>query len=205
MTAAVAALVAGAWAERVGRHTVLAVGSAWLLLASPAAAMACGVTALAVVRWRRAAAITMTQRAADTDLVLLADLLAVGVASGRTVRASFEAALTHVHLRVGHEIDLLLAAMDRTGTAAALAGASGRLAAVCRVAASATLSGAPLAAALAAHAEQERHSRHSARVAAARRLPVRLLLPLALLILPGFVVLAVGPALIHSLARLALP
>jgi hypothetical protein len=36
----------------------------------------------------------------------------------------------------------------------------------------------------------------------ARRLPVRLLLPLALLILPGFVLLAVGPAVLQGLARL---
>ncbi|WKZ83626.1 MAG: type II secretion system F family protein [Acidimicrobiia bacterium] len=205
MIAGAAAILAGLWAERAGLHSVLAAGSAWLMLASPMTAMACGVVAIAAVRWRRAAAVTRVERAADGDLVLLADLLAVGVASGRTVRGSFEAAVAHVHPGVGHDVDLLLAEMDHSGTSVALAAASGRLAPVCRVAASAALSGAPVASALAAHAEQERHTRHSARVAAARRLPVRLLLPLALLILPGFVVLAVGPALIHSLARLTLP
>ena len=44
----------------------------------------------------------------------------------------------------------------------------------------------------------------TARLEAARRLPVRLMLPLALLILPGFVVLAVGPALLEALDRLQL-
>ena len=44
---------------------------------------------------------------------------------------------------------------------------------------------------------------HAERITVARRLPVRLLLPLALLILPGFVVLAVGPAVLQALARLA--
>jgi len=33
-------------------------------------------------------------------------------------------------------------------------------------------------------------------------LPVRLLLPLTLLVLPGFVVMTVGPTVIESLARL---
>ena len=36
----------------------------------------------------------------------------------------------------------------------------------------------------------------------AKRLPVRMLLPLALLILPGFVLALIGPALAGSLARL---
>ena len=39
-------------------------------------------------------------------------------------------------------------------------------------------------------------------MAAARRLPVRLLVPVALLMLPGFVVLTAGPALLGAAERL---
>jgi pilus assembly protein TadC len=59
-----------------------------------------------------------------------------------------------------------------------------------------------MTAAVEAFASEQRHAEHNRSLAAARRLPVKLLLPLALLILPGFVILAVGPALARSLARL---
>lgn len=100
-------------------------------------------------------------------------------------------------------MDALLAAMEREGSAPALIAVGGRLADLGRVTAAAVTSGAPMVAAITAHADRARHTSHANRVAAARRLPVRLLLPLALLILPGFVVLAVGPALLQALARLA--
>jgi hypothetical protein len=43
-------------------------------------------------------------------------------------------------------------------------------------------------------AAERRHAEQACNLERARRLPVRLLLPLALLILPGFMVLVVGPA-----------
>jgi pilus assembly protein TadC len=92
--------------------------------------------------------------------------------------------------------------MDRAGTAAALAGSKGRLADLGRVAAGAAVSGAPIAAAVTAYSRTRRHADHAKALERARRLPVRLLLPLALLILPGFVLLAVGPAVLEGLARL---
>lgn len=204
MTAAAVALIAIlVVARRGGGRPELVAIAGWGALAAPFA-LAAGVSFIvATTRWRRAAAATRERRRADDDIVLLADLLSLGVAAGRTVRGALESARTHLHPQLGAEVDRLLGDMDRRGSGPAMLAAGGRLADLGRVVATAATSGAPLAAAVAAHADRVRHARHSARVAAARRLPVRLLLPLALLILPGFVVLAVGPAVLQALARLA--
>jgi hypothetical protein len=204
MTAAVVAL-AVAWVavRRGARRPEFATAVAWVTLATPVAAAACAAILLATIRWRRAAGVTRERRRADEDVVLLADLLTLGVAAGRTVRGALEAARTHLHPQLGTEVTALLGDMDRRGSGPAMLAVGGRLADLGRVVAAAATSGAPVAAAVAAHADRVRHARHSARIAAARRLPVRLLLPLALLILPGFVVLAVGPAVLQALARLS--
>jgi hypothetical protein len=51
---------------------------------------------------------------------------------------------------------------------------------------------------------EQRAEERARAVAAAKRLPVRMLFPLALLILPGFLVLTVGPTLLSAFDRLAL-
>lgn len=204
MIAAAAALVAGwAAARRGASRPELAALAGWGTLAMPVATAAVAAVLVATIRWRRAAAVTRERRRGDEDVVLLADLVALGVAAGRTVRGALESARVHLHPQLGAEVAALLIDMDRRGSGPAMLGVGGRLADLGRVVSAAVTSGAPVAAAVAAHADRVRHARHSARIAAARRLPVRLLLPLALLILPGFVVLAVGPAVLQALARLA--
>ena len=204
MTAIALALVAGAAVRRRGAARPEAIGSAvWGLLTLPILAIAVLAVVMAARRWRRAAVLTREHTAADADTVLLADLVALGVASGLTVRGALAAAESHLHPVLAAEVAQLLDSMERDGSAPALVAAGGRLSDLGRVTAAAVTSGAPVVPAITAHADRVRHTRHAARIAAARRLPVRLLLPLALLILPGFVVLAVGPALLQALARLA--
>lgn len=204
MTAIALALVAGAAVRRRGAARPEAIGSAvWGLLTLPILAIAVLAVVMAARRWRRATAMTREHNVADADTVLLADLVALGVASGLTVRGALAAAEPHLHPVLAAEVAHLLDSMERDGSAPALVAAGGRLSDLGRVTAAAVTSGAPVVPAITAHADRVRHTRHAARVAAARRLPVRLLLPLALLILPGFVVLAVGPALLQALARLA--
>jgi hypothetical protein len=172
------------------------------VLVSPLVTAAVGAVAIARIRWRRAAAIKQRDTLAEADATLVADLVALGLTAGLSVRAALEEAQPHLGSRLGDDVDRLLDDMDRRGAAAALSTAAGALEPFGRVASAAALSGAPLASAIAAHATARRRTEHAARVTAARRLPVRLLLPLALLILPGFVLLAVGPALLQALARL---
>ena len=67
----------------------------------------------------------------------------------------------------------------------------------------ATASGAPLAPLLDAVARTSRDTRRRESQAAARRLPVTMLLPLAMCVLPAAIVLAVVPVLMVSIASLA--
>lgn len=171
-------------------------------LITPLLTVAVVSAAAAAWRWRLAATQRARLRAGREAATMLADLVALGLTAGLSLRAAFAAAGPLVGGDTAEEAAALLDAMDRSGVAAALAAADGSLADLGRVAANAASSGAPLAAAVAAFAATRRHEEHAVRVAATRRLPVRLLLPLTLLILPGFVVLAVGPALLQALARL---
>lgn len=198
---AVAVVVAAAWWRRGAEPTLPALAG-WGIVAHPMPAVAALVVVAARRRWTRAVGVTRRERAADGDIVLLADLVALGLTAGKTVRGALETSIPHLEPDLAAEVGTLVAAMNRVGASPALAAAGGRLTPLARVVASAVASGAPVAGAVAAHADHLRHLRHTEEVTAARRLPVRLLLPLALLILPGFVVLAVGPAVIQALARL---
>jgi hypothetical protein len=174
-----------------------AVGVLW-----PAAGLILAAgTVLATVLRRVSAARSAAKRAAD-DVVLLADLTALGVGAGLGLTEALRSSARWVSPQLAAELGRVLRAVRRGGTAALLDVAAGGAAPLYRAIAAAASSGAPLVGVVEAFAAERRHAEHSARVEAARRLPVRLLLPLALLILPGFVVLAVGPALLDSLARL---
>jgi tight adherence protein C len=142
------------------------------------------------------------EAAAEADVVLLADLVALALGAGLSLPSALGEAAGEVAAPLAAEVRRLGRAMDRLGVAAALAAAGGRAERLYRLTARAAATGAPLAGAVEAFAAERRHAEQARRLERARRLPVRLLLPLALLILPGFVVLVVGPALLESLARL---
>lgn len=202
-SAAIAGLLAWGVGRRLGFGSPVVAGTvvgATVLMPTGGAALS--AVLLARHRWRNAAAVTRARQRAERDVVLLADLVVLGVTAGLSLRAAFAEAGRHVGGVLGGEVETVLGEMDRIGAAGALASAGGRLAELGRVVAGAALSGAPVAGAVAGFAAARRHAEHAAQAAAARRLPVRLLVPLALLILPGFVVLTVGPALLQALARL---
>ncbi|MFH1330519.1 MAG: type II secretion system F family protein [Actinomycetota bacterium] len=207
MTASFAAL-AGIGAASLARRLphlgppVVAGALAALVIAAPLPGAA-GALALACWRLsRRFRGRRLAAASAGADVVLLADLVALGLGAGLSLPLALDEAAGEVDPALGAEVGSLHRAMDRLGVAAALAAATGRGERLYRLTARAAATGAPLAAAVEAFAAECRHAEHSRRLESARRLPVRLLLPLALLILPGFVVLVVGPALLESLARL---
>jgi tight adherence protein C len=164
--------------------------------------------AAAVLAWacwrlsRRLRRPRLEEAAAEADVVLLADLVALGLGAGLSLASALDEAAGEVAPPLAGEVRHLRRAMDRLGVAAALAAAGGWGERLYRLTARAAATGAPLAAAVEAFAAERRHAEQARHLERARRLPVRLLLPLALLILPGFVVLVVGPALLESLARL---
>jgi len=136
------------------------------------------------------------------DVLLLADQVVLGLRAGLTLEGALREAHSDLAPAMGGEVAALLRAARHSGLGPALAGASGRGERLFRITADAVQTGASLAPAVEALSDELRHEDHARRLAAARRLPVRLLLPLALLILPGFVLVVVGPALLGSLARL---
>lgn len=142
--------------------------------------------------------------AAAEDAIALAELAALGLAAGLTFPAALAAARPHLGTVVGAEVDGILRRARRSGLAQTLTEASGRAGPLYVAAARAVATGAPLAAAIERFVREARADAHAERLARARRLPVRLMLPLALLILPGFLLLAIGPAVLSAFDRITL-
>ena len=90
------------------------------------------------------------------------------------------------------------------GTAVSFESAAGDAEGLFRLAGRAAATGAPLLPAVGAYAAELRSEARTRSLAAARRLPVRLLFPLTLLILPGFLILTVGPTVLSGVRRLGI-
>lgn len=143
-------------------------------------------------------------RQAENDATLLSRILLVGLAGGLPLRAALELASGHVGPVVRAELSGLLRIARRRGLAVALtAPTSGLTRSLFARLALAQSSGAPMVDALTAYLAESRAIRRGEAIERVRRLPVTLMVPLGLLILPGFVVLFVGPILLDSLTDLA--
>jgi tight adherence protein C len=141
--------------------------------------------------------------AADADVTLLAEMTLLGLNAGLTFPQALESAAAHVARPLADEVRQVLRRASRTGPATALAAREGRAGDLYGIAARAAITGAPIAGGVQSLVDDRRAAERAASLAAARRLPVRLLFPLALLILPGFMVLTVGPAILSALSRLS--
>lgn len=203
MIAAVAAgLTVKAVADRYDRRSWWwALFSSGVLLA-PLLAVSGAVLGLAVNRFRRAAALTRRHMAVEVECIDVAELVAVGLAGGQSIAAAHRLALDHVSADARPVLEGLLDRIDRMGTTPALLTDPSALRGSSRVLATAATTGAPALPMLEAFVETEAHKRHAADLEALQRLPIRLMVPLALLVLPGFVLMTVGPAVVDSLARL---
>ena len=133
--------------------------------------------------------------APQEDERLLAELTALGLSAGLSFSAALEAASTHLSSDYAAQVRRALRVPSRVGEDNV---AKGLLALVDR----ALVTGAPLLAMIEGHLSTLRRNERAAAIERARRLPIRLLFPLALLILPGFIILTVGPALIAAADRL---
>jgi len=140
----------------------------------------------------------------SADLVLLADLVGLGLLAGMPFPSALAASARHVDPALGRVITQVVRAARLDGSTVTFAAAEGPPARLLALAARAAITGAPLVAAVAAFADEARSAARSRHLGDARRLSVRLLFPLALLILPGFVLLVAGPVVLDSLARLDL-
>lgn len=140
----------------------------------------------------------------EADL-LLPQLVLVGLTAG----LSLEAALLHAEERLpsaaAQEVDQLLRRARHSGMASALSSSGGPSQSFLRVLARSYVTGAPMAAAVAVFLSESQETYRTEALTRARRLSVKLLVPLALFMLPGFVFLTVGPAFVESATRVLGP
>ena len=179
----------------VGRWRLAAVAMASLLLVAAPRFAAVGLLGLGV--WGVVQLVARPKAPADDD-ALLAELAALGLTAGLTFSAAVEAATTAVPGELSAEMRRAIRTYRSDG------GSTSDDPGLFLVARRALSTGAPLLPAVSGYAAALRDTERSRRLTAARRLPVKLLFPLALLILPGFLILTVGPALLGSLERLGL-
>lgn len=145
----------------------------------------------------------MPKRRHPADVVTVSARLLVMVSAGASVVPALHAAVAETGLEA--DVTRLLRRARRLGTATAFASAAGPLAPLLRSLGEATLAGTALEPAIRSFIESERRRRHLRGVERARRLPVRLMVPMTLLVLPGFVLVVYGPALLGLVTDLLGP
>ncbi len=144
-------------------------------------------------------------RAAEPgDLALLCELTAIGLMGGLGVQSALGLAAAHVGGRLGDETADRLRVARIKGLAETMATAQGlgrRLyVAVGRVAASGASALDPVS-----RLADDLHAELAAeRLQEVRKRPVTMLFPLTLLVLPGFLLLTVAPAIVGAFDRLSI-
>ena len=168
-----------------------------------------GVAALCatfLVGWRnRLRAKRILREEAQADVALLAERVSLGLTAGLSLHAALATARPFLGIDLRREVDGILRGARRSGLATILSESAGAGQGLYRMAARAVSTGAPLVAAVDGFVHERLSDERAKRLAEARRLPVRLMVPLALLILPGFVLMTLAPALSSALDRLVLP
>lgn len=155
-------------------------------------------------RYRKARSRRREQSRAEFDPLVVARVIQVGLAGGLPLTAALSLAVGEVGQLVAGELTATLRTARREGMSSAMATSTasfmrplfGRIAL-------AQASGAPMHEAVSAYLTDGRAARRGKALEQVRRLPVALMVPLGLLILPGFVVLFVGPIVLNSLMDLS--
>ena len=198
MTGAVLAAVGATMIPR--KHGLALVGVAALLI-QPILGLA--FVALGVVGSRGRRLLDKTRAAGDVrhDEQLLVDLVALGVTAGLSFEQASTIAAGHVRGTVGRDV---ARAVRRSHSGLTPAAEPGSVSAMFAAAKRTAESGAPLATTLVDMARHRREEASALEHERLERLPVKLLFPLAFLILPGFVLVAVVPTVVSGLGRLGL-
>ncbi len=205
-TALLAALLAAAVADRLGSARPWAVAVvAGMLAVEPVAGIGAALAWWAMWQRRRARARRRSAEAAAAEHLHLVQALLIGVSGGLSLAAALAATRPSLESALGAEIDALRRAAVSLGLGEALQAAAGPSARLFHQLGAAHVSGAPMVLALTAVARELHESERGAAVERARQLPVRMVVPLTLLMLPGFVLITVGPTILSSVGRLLRP
>ena len=202
MTIAMVAALTIGWTSVPLRRTA-AIGAAGIVAIAIPALIVPGVligallNAIARVRSARAAAMQN-----EADLAALCDLTVIGLTGGLGVQTAIEIAADHVGDEMARNVNVVLRRARVDGMAAAMAANTGSGRRFYQVVGGAAETGAPLLGPVTQLSDELHADLASSRLQAVRRLPVALLFPLTLLILPGFLLLTVAPAILEAFARL---
>jgi len=162
-----------------------------------------GLALVLIQHRRRVAPLRRAQRQARADVVIAARTMLVALTAGLPLPAAMAMAADEAGHLVASELERVLRAARRHGTAAALAASQGRWTrSLLSRLARAQASGARMSEAVAAFLAETQAARRAEAMERVRRLPVTLMIPLGVLILPGFIVLFVGPIVVGSLLDL---
>ena len=174
-----------------------------LALRFPWAAIALPIPVLSG-RYRTARSRRHEEHRATSDALVVARVVQVGLAGGLPLTACLALAVGEVGQLVADELTATLRTARREGMSSAMAASTGSLLRplFSRITL-AQASGAPMHEVVAAYLADGRAARRGKALEQVRRLPVALMVPLGLLILPGFVVLFVGPIVLNSLLDLS--
>jgi pilus assembly protein TadC len=159
------------------------------------------LTALVVLFGRKLPALQLLRHrkeAAPLDVDAAARLMLIGVTAGLPLTAAIETAADE--LGSAEELRQVVRASRIHGVASALATATGPSDRLFRLLARAHMTGASTQGTIAAFIADRRTARRTATLERLRRLPVALTVPLTLLILPGFILLTLGPT-VASIVR----
>jgi Flp pilus assembly protein TadB len=184
------------------RRVVVVIGAVGLLCVSPRLALGTAAVCVVVALLRRLSTCRLRRRRNEADLAAVCDLVVIALTGGLGLRPALETAANEIGGAIGLELQQALRLGRIDGLADSLATASGMARRLYRIVASAAASGASLQDSIKRLADDLHAEQAAADLEAVRRLPVAMLFPLTLLILPGFLLLAVAPALLDAFGRL---
>jgi len=183
---------------RVWAYACLGVAIA---LIDPILAVVAGAGLFMVTRWRSIRRQRSHGRRRGEDVLITLDLLSLGTTAGLPFLAAASVASTEVGGPVATDLDRAVARVS-AGLGHSLD--DGPLARAFDAADRSALSGAALGDSLVDLAQDARGDQAAIERQRIERLPVKLLFPLAFLILPGFVLVAVVPSIVSGIGQLTL-
>lgn len=136
------------------------------------------------------------------DVIRFGRLLVVPLTGGMSLANSLIMASGEAHPQLQAEVSHVLRRSRRTGLARALAGSGGRLGELFGRMAGAHASGSSLVRAVITHVDNLHHQHRMDALSRIRALPVTLAVPLTLLIIPGFLLVLVGPAVVSRVTEM---
>lgn len=136
------------------------------------------------------------------DVIRFGRLLVVPLTGGMSLSNSLMMATVQAHPQLRVEVSQTLRRSRQVGLARSLAGSGGCLGELFGRMAGAHASGSSLVQAVTTHVDNLQYQARMESLSRVRSLPVTLAVPLTLLIVPGFLLTLVGPAVVSRIAEM---